>query len=560
MILPAFCAAFPDHADYTRTNLHKELSNSRRVVQSKLDVTTTESSIAEIHAAVLGIPSTVTTLPTGTTSHTNPAHSLAEKSLSALNQNKRRLEEIRKEASVKVTSVLRAPLSTLWQQAFTASSNPRETNQFLQYVRLQSHMTRRIELQLYRSLLPTLTPYQQVILTATTMTNGVGNAWLTVLPTEPSYCMTNDSFRLALRHRLGIVPYNCLYGQQCRTMNCTSTSATGEPMSFDFDPDHFHSCSAHRRAHLTVRHNNLVHTLMRLARSVGFYAAHEPNHHQRPSTVSLKNMDDKDSEGPGGWNDHADILLVKHDRRLYIDVSVTRPTTRSTMNSASHAILTTPLYSCRARATEKHTRYDAIAMLNGYQMIPFCLETYGGIASEAMTLLRTLASHAHDSSEFSQRTFLTHSIQCLSVGLQSGNAFVAEAGMQQHLTDDTRRGNFRAAQSRYEEKRKLVGRVRRIGHYHHRHGVDNIEVTQRSLGQHQMNEGTTVVHVKKTTQNTAPVALAASVASVAADPPLPSLRRKIPSKYLSHDPLVIPTSIADLDDIPSVRRCRPRVV
>jgi len=106
-----------------------------------------------------------------------------------------------------------------------------------------------------------------------------------------------------------------------------------------------------------------------------------------------------------------------------------------------------------------------------------------------------------------------------------------------------------------------VGRVRRIGHYHHRHGVDNIEVTQRSLGQHQMNEGTTVVHVKKTTQNTAPVALAASVASVVvADPPLPSLRRKIPSKYLSHDPLVIPTSIADLDDIPSVRRCRPRVV
>jgi hypothetical protein len=199
---------------------------------------------------------------------------------------------------------------------------------------------------------------------------------------------------------------------------------------------------------------------MRLARSVGFYASHEPNHHQRPhGQATERHVEDTSAvcaeDGialPGGWNDHADILLVKHDRKLYVDVAVTRPTTRSRLSvpSESSRVLSTPLYSCRKTADKKHSMYDEIAVLNGYEMIPFVLESYGGIAPEAQSLLRTLSSHATDMKE---RQWMTHAMRCISVALQAGNAFIAQAGMQQQLTSHTRRDRFQTSQRRYEQVR-----------------------------------------------------------------------------------------------------------
>jgi hypothetical protein len=196
---------------------------------------------------------------------------------------------------------------------------------------------------------------------------------------------------------------------------------------------------------------------MRLARSVGFYASHEPNHHQRP-TCSSEDPCTDDAPLADGWNDHADILLVKNDRRIYVDMAVTRPTTRNRLSkpAEARAVLTTPLYSCRKIASKKHVVYDEIAGLNGYRMVQFVMETYGGIASEARSLLSTLASHASDMSEGEG---MTHALECLSVTLQCGNAFVSQAGMQQQLTSGVRRTRFPTAQNRYEQSRRYT-RVR----------------------------------------------------------------------------------------------------
>ena len=260
--------------------------------------------------------------------------------------------------------------------------------------------------------------------------------------------MTDDSFRLALRHRLGLLPYDALAKAHCANPCCTKD---GGKALFTTDPDHFHSCHAYKRSSLTVRHNNLVHVLMRLARSVGFYASHEPSHHQRPQQAADNKLTD-------GWNDHADILLVKHDRRLYVDVTVTRPTTSGRLSKPTEAaaVLTTPLYSCRQPANRKHALYDEIATLNGYEMIPFVVETYGGLAPEARALLRTLSSHAEDTSE---REWLRHAQRCISIALQSGNAFVAQTGMQQQHTAGVRQTSFQVSQGKYERRRRRAPRA-----------------------------------------------------------------------------------------------------
>jgi hypothetical protein len=63
-------------------------------------------------------------------------------------------------------------------------------------------------------------------------------------------------------------------------------------------------------------------------------------------------------------------------------------------------------------------------------MIPFALETYGGLGAEAVRLLKRLAKA---SKEYSPKQFMTHAYNRLSVTLQSSNANVQLECMQQHL-------------------------------------------------------------------------------------------------------------------------------
>jgi len=217
--------------------------------------------------------------------------------------------------------------------------------------------------------------------------------------------MSGANFRMALRHRLGLLPADSLRDRHCA--QCKRLP------SFTADPDHFHSCPLLRRTACTQRHNDTMDVVMGLARSVGYTAIREPNHHLRPESMQRGALD---------YNAHGDILLLKHDERLYLDVSVTRPT--SATNLARAAITSEPLIAAKRREREKHAMYDELCALNDYTMVPFVLETYGGLGAEAHALLVKLGRHAEDGSHF-----LRHALNRLSVVLQAGNATVAHTGL-----------------------------------------------------------------------------------------------------------------------------------
>jgi hypothetical protein len=177
--------------------------------------------------------------------------------------------------------------------------------------------------------------------------------------------------------------------------------------------------------------------------------------------VNDSTREDDDTDGlPDGWNDHADILLVNRSEKIYVDVAITRPTARYHMDKSNdlNGVLSTPAYACRKVSAKKHEKYDDIAMLNGYVMVPFILESYGGIAVEGQKLLKKMSLRATDMSE---KEWLRQAYRTLSVALQCGNAFISEAGMQQQVTSQSRRGNFQQAQKRYEETRSANGRRNR---------------------------------------------------------------------------------------------------
>ena len=69
-------------------------------------------------------------------------------------------------------------------------------------------------------------------------------------------------------------------------------------------------------------------------------------------------------------------------------------------------------------------------------MIPFCIETYGGVGKEGTQLLQTLAAL---SKEYSPAAFLLHARKRLSVTLQSSNANIQQLAIQQfHLHNNAR--------------------------------------------------------------------------------------------------------------------------
>jgi hypothetical protein len=137
-----------------------------------------------------------------------------------------------------------------------------------------------------------------------------------------------------------------------------------------------------------------------------------------------------------GWDrqDPADIPLLRHDLKLYIDVTLIRPTAESLLKRSGTR--TTPLFSTKKRAKAKHKKYAAIAEVNGYRMIPFVIESYGGMGAEARTLLHALAKH---SKEYSSKEFLLHARRRLSCALHSSNANIALLGIEQwHLQQHAR--------------------------------------------------------------------------------------------------------------------------
>jgi hypothetical protein len=129
---------------------------------------------------------------------------------------------------------------------------------------------------------------------------------------------------------------------------------------------------------------------------------------------------------PAHFHRHGDLLLLRHATKLYIDVSVTRPTNDSTLRHQPR-VTQQPLLSTLARAATKRRHYAAIAAVNQYELLPFVMETYGGAGAEARKVIRYLAASVQ---HMSQKDFTRHAHTCLSIALQRGNAHVALLGQQ----------------------------------------------------------------------------------------------------------------------------------
>ena len=149
-------------------------------------------------------------------------------------------------------------------------------------LKLQSDLTRSLEATAWLRLFNSCGRYQQATLTSLSM-NPSTSAWLSTPPltSEPGYRLRDEDYRLAIRHRLGQLPFDDLRDELC--IGCARRNA--ETPSLLDDPDHAHSCSLQQGVSVKQRHDSVKQVLAELARSCGFHVEVEPRF---PATVETR--------------------------------------------------------------------------------------------------------------------------------------------------------------------------------------------------------------------------------------------------------------------------------
>lgn len=324
-----------------------------------------------------------------------------------------------------------------WQRAVRSSTHP--TTHSFSAIKLQSDLTRSLEATAWLRLFNSCGRYQQATLTSLSL-NPSTSAWLSLSPlySEPGYRIRDEEYRLAIRHRLGQLPYDSLRDELC--VSCARRNV--ETPSLLADPDHAHSCTLQEGVSVKQRHDSVKQVLAELARSCGYHVEVEPRF---PATVETR-LDTVTGEHVHSVSKllaHGDLLLVRGNTRQLIDVTVVRPTTLTLLRGpASTGAHLQPLVAAAAAEKRKHGSYDVECAKHGWKLVPFALESLGAKGGEATQLLQRMAAHAIGRSP---ADFLLHADRMLSAALQTGNAHVSTQGATDLLLHAYRRGEGQAS-------------------------------------------------------------------------------------------------------------------
>jgi hypothetical protein len=181
-------------------------------------------------------------------------------------------------------------------------------------------------------------------------------------------------------------------------------------------------------ASVSRRHHSLVQAVAALAKSVGYHATIEPSF---PVQITTTTDPVTNQLTYTKYQSHkrGDILLIRGNQALLLDISVTRPTCTTNMTlTQTKDVTTQPGAATSTVEQRKHAHYDEECKTHGWKLIPFVFETYGGLGKEATKFLLDMTELAD-----SPLVFLQHARNILSVALQCGNANIAFTGTTQHL-------------------------------------------------------------------------------------------------------------------------------
>ena len=221
-------------------------------------------------------------------------------------------------------------------------------------------------------------------------------AWKNVIPTTAETHLSDAHYRIADRMSLGLPPIN---GMETLPDDCPLCHHKN---AIRLDRLHFLTCDKTRSAEGRGRHDEIVNTLYRAALTMGIQAVREP--------AGLHSSD----------NRCPDLQLVLSGRNVISDVVVSHPLAPGKVK-AGISCTTTGAAKCAER--KKHAKYRETAAQHNAELLPFSVETYGGMAPDAIKLLAAMSSMGEEQmSMWPRHMAIRHLIGSVATSIQRGNA------------------------------------------------------------------------------------------------------------------------------------------
>ncbi len=252
--------------------------------------------------------------------------------------------------------------------------------------------------------------------------------WKATQPLGPRMKMSDVQYRLAARLNLDLVPFHDMESLPDACPMCRHRR-TGLEVSLRDDPWHFLSCPALTSGEGYTRHNEIRDALHHVAMMAGAQTRREVEGLSEDSKI------------------RPDLQILFPARMLLTDVVVAHPLT------SSHIARRQSVAGLKQQ--EKRHKYASVAARIGAELLPFAVESCGGMAQDALKLIHAMAEEGEDTMRmWSSEQIARHSLCLTATAVQRGNAMMMLHGYTQCRRAKTDTGRERTGEGRYSDERR----------------------------------------------------------------------------------------------------------
>ena len=222
------------------------------------------------------------------------------------------------------------------------------------------------------------------------------SVWKSTTPTTKELQLTDVEYRMSARLNLRFQPFAYM---DDLPVSCTICDVKHAENAITRDSWHFLTCNNVKKDQY-IRHNAIADALYHTVLVVGGQAVREP-----------KSMSAQDKKRP-------DLQIVLPGHHLVTDVVVTHPLTHPKCKDRS-----TTTINARIAQSLKHKKYNKIAEAHHAHLLPFAVETSGGMAPDALTLLQIISKSGKEHlGLWSRHEVESYVTSAVAVSIQRGTA------------------------------------------------------------------------------------------------------------------------------------------
>jgi hypothetical protein len=230
------------------------------------------------------------------------------------------------------------------------------------------------------------------------------STWKSTVPTGRLLTLTDTQYRIAARLNLRLQPFANMGELPDSCPVCSGKDAKG---AIAKDGWHFLSCKHQTKREKNTRHNAIADAIYHTVLTVGGQAVREP-----------RGLSASDGKRP-------DLQIVFPGVHLLTDVVVVHPLTYARIHdphkNATHFV--------RAAERKKRVKYAQVATAHACELLPFAVETTGGMAPDAFALLDSISRAGREHlALWPHFEIERHMRGAIAIAVQKGTAMVMLAG------------------------------------------------------------------------------------------------------------------------------------